>query len=378
MTTPPAPRSSTLRQHLPDHASHADERGIAIDRVGIKGLSWPITVWDRADGMQHTVARIDASVALPADVKGTHMSRFVEVLNDIRSELSLKNLPDLLARMQQRLGADRAQLDASFTYFLHRAAPVSRAPSLSSYQCGFHAERDGESFCFELRVEVPVTTVCPCSKAVSDRGAHNQRGYVRVRARAARMLWIEDVVELIEGVASCPLYSLLKREDEKFVTERAYDHPLFVEDLLRDSVRALQEHPAGVTAMDVEVENMESIHNHSAFASLHWERPAEAGAPATLPEHATQSTGGVPASFGSWLRRARASRGWTQSDLAARLGLSHSLLSKVESDERTLSGGALAGLAAALGEPLAMVNLRAGIVPPELLARILADPDRYL
>lgn len=375
MTTPPKPHA-VRRENLPDHASHADERGIAIDKVGIKGLSWPITVWDRADGMQHTVAEIDASVALPADVKGTHMSRFVEVLNDVRSELSLKNLPDLLTHMQQRLGAERAQLDATFPYFLKRKAPVSGAASFSSYRCGFHAERDGSAFCFELRVEVPVTTLCPCSKAVSDRGAHNQRGYVRVRARSTEMLWIEDVVEVIEAIASSPVYSLLKREDEKFVTEQAYDNPLFVEDLLRDSVRALRAHPAGITALDVEVENMESIHNHSAFASLRWQQPKESCA--TTVQRATTSLASSPSSFGAWLRQARAQRGWTQGDLSTRIGVSNSLLSKVEGDERRLSDHALARLAEALGESPAVVNLRAGIVPSDLLARILADPERFL
>lgn len=368
----PRPRVHVNREDLPDHASHADARGIAIDKVGIKGLSWPITVWDRADGMQHTVAEIDASVALPADVKGTHMSRFVEVLNEVNSELSLKNLPDLLAHMQRRLGADRAQLDATFPYFLQRAAPVSGATSLSSYRCGFHAERDGARFGFELRVEVPVTTLCPCSKAVSERGAHNQRGYVRVRVRSAGMLWIEDVVNAVEGVASSPLYSLLKREDEKFVTERAYDNPVFVEDLLRESVRVLTEHPAGVTQLHVEVENIESIHNHSAFASLAWTKPAQLEA-----TRSTADAGGI-APFGAWLRAVRTERGWTQGDLAARVGVSHSHLSKVEGDERTLSEAALGLLAAAIGEPVELVWLRAGVVPKDMLGRLLADPGRFL
>ncbi|MSP54411.1 MAG: GTP cyclohydrolase I FolE2 [Myxococcales bacterium] len=369
--SPPASRAG-----LADHASHADERGIAIDRVGIKGLSWPITVWDREDGMQHTVAVLDATVALPADIKGTHMSRFVEVLNDVKSELSLKNLPDLMMTMQRRLGAERAQLDATFPYFLRRAAPVSRATSLNAYRCGFHAERNGEDFTFELRVEVPVTTLCPCSKAVSDRGAHNQRGYVRVRARSSGMLWIEDVVEAVESVASSPVYGLLKREDEKYVTERAYDHPVFVEDLLRDTVRVLRAHPATVTWLSVEVENIESIHNHSAFASLEWPtrsvhaEPDREGSPTTIPE-------GSP-SFGAWLRGCRGQKGWTQGDLASRIGVSHSLLSKVESDERRLAEPALRRLARALGVEVPLVLLRAGVVPPELMARILADPERFL
>ncbi len=370
-----------MRASLPDHASHADERGIAIDRVGIKGLSWPITVWDRAEGMQHTVASLDATVALPADVKGTHMSRFVEVLNDVKSELSLKNLPDLLTTMQQRLGAEKAQLDATFPYFLKRAAPVSGATSLNAYRCGFHAERytpadaaasEGR-FQFELRVEVPVTTLCPCSKAVSDRGAHNQRGYVRVRARSTGMLWIEDVVEAVEAVASSPVYGLLKREDEKYVTERAYDHPVFVEDLLRDSVSALRAHPAGVFWLSVEVENIESIHNHSAFASLVWTAATDAVQP-DLPRGAV---GESPTGFGGWLRATRLEKGWTQAVLADRIGVSHSLLSKVESGERRFPEPTLRTIAAALGTDPSILLLRAGVVPPELVARILADPGAF-
>lgn len=375
MTTARTP-SRALRHQLPDHASHRDARGIAIDKVGIKGLSWPITVWDRADGMQHTVAELEATVMLPADVKGTHMSRFVEVLNGLGrgaagSELSLKNLPDLLAAMQTRLGAERAQLDANFPYFLSRAAPVSGARSLSSYRCGFHAEREGEAFHFELRVEVPVTTLCPCSKAVSERGAHNQRGYVRVRVRSTGMLWIEDVVEAVEGVASAPLYSLLKREDEKHVTEQAYDNPVFVEDLLRDSVRVLRAHPAGVTWLHVEVENIESIHNHSAFAALTWSAPDAPAARAVAPAAVVDAP-----SFGAWLKQARQLRGWTQAELAQRLGVSHSLLSKVEADERRLSEPTLDLLACTFGRPVAEVRLRGGIVSAELVARLLADPDR--
>ncbi len=357
----------TLREQLPDHASHADERGIAIDKVGIKGLSWPITVWDRRQGMQPTVAQIDASVALPANVKGTHMSRFVEVLTEVESELSLKNLPDLLAHMQARLGAEHAQLDAVFPYFLSRSAPVSGAKSLSSYVCGFHAERAGNDFRFELRVEVPVTTLCPCSKAVSDRGAHNQRGYVRVRVRSRGMLWIEDVVEAVEAVGSSPVYSLLKREDEKYVTERAFDHPVFVEDLLRDAVRALQDHPAGVDWLHVEVENIESIHNHSAFAALSWERPKAVAVPSARASEATLE------SFGAWLKGQRLQHGWTQAELAVRIGVSHSLLSKVEADERRLTETVLQAVAEAVGIDLTTVLLRAGIVPPALIARLLGE-----
>lgn len=255
------------RDTLPDHASHADDRGIPLDRVGIKGLAYPITVWDRSNKEQATVAVIDATVALPADVKGTHMSRFVEVLNDVHGELSLHNLPVVCETLQARLGAQKVQVDVRFPYFMQRAAPVSGAKSLMEYKAAFHAGRDGEKFDFVLEVAVPVTTLCPCSKAVSERGAHNQRSWVTVSARAVDFLWIEDVVEAVEGCASSPLYALLKREDEKFVTEAAYDRPRFVEDLIREVVASLRPR---VTWMKVSVENVESIHNHSAWAEVEW------------------------------------------------------------------------------------------------------------
>lgn len=257
---------------LPDHASHSDARGIALDRVGIRGLAYPITVWDRRERVQHTVATIDATVRLPADVKGTHMSRFVEVLNTVRGELSLNNLEEVLRHIQERLGADAAQLDVRFPYFIEKTAPVSGSRSLLEYKAAFLARRDGDRFEFTLEVGVPVTTLCPCSKAVSERGAHNQRSWVTARVRAAEFLWIEDVVELVEGCASAPLYALLKRNDEKFVTEQAYDRPRFVEDLIREVALVLQPR---VDWLHLQVENLESIHNHSAFAELHWTKDAE-------------------------------------------------------------------------------------------------------
>lgn len=358
------------RDRLPDHASHHDARGIPIDRVGIRGLSWPITVWDRDHRYQHTVATIDATVSLDAEVKGTHMSRFVEILAGARSELSLKSLPGVLAEIQRRLGAQTAHLDVRFPYFLARKAPVSGVESLMEYRAAFHAERTGEDFQFELEVDVPVTTLCPCSKAVSDRGAHNQRGRVVVRARADDMLWIEDVVEAVESCASSPVYALLKREDEKYVTERAYDHPRFVEDLVRDVILALQPR---VRWAQVSVENLESIHNHSAWAELTWESgsvpapvPTSPPAPAELP------------GFGAWLRAERTARTWSQQDLALRIGVSGPHLSKVESGERQLAPRFLDRLAEVFGQNADAVRLRAGIVPPALLAAMQAAPERYL
>jgi GTP cyclohydrolase I len=380
-----APTSeSPAREHLPDHASHVDERGVDIDRVGIRGLSWPITVWDRSNKMQPTVATFDATVALPASQKGTHMSRFVEVLNGVRGELSLKNLPGVLAEIQRRLGADKAQLDVRFPYFMSRKAPVSGAESLMEYRAAFHASRDGDRFDFVLEVRVPVTTLCPCSKAVSERGAHNQRGIVTVELRSDDFVWIEDVVEAVEACASAPLYALLKREDEKFVTEQAYDNPVFVEDLLREVTVKLRPR---ATWLRVSVENVESIHNHSAWAVVeHGEAPVRTsvdiegevlgrgGAPRNAPPASMDAN----AAFGPWLRAQRVSRNWSQQELADRVGVSAPHLSKVECGERSLPASAYEPLGEALGQDADVLRLRAGVVPASVLARLQADPEGAL
>lgn len=363
------------REHLPDHASHADARGVPIDRVGIRGLAYPIVVWDRENRMQPTVATVDATVSLPADVKGTHMSRFVEVLNGVRGELSLKNLPGVLAEMQRRLDAEHAQLDVRFPYFMNKRAPVSGAMSLMQYDAAFLATRHGDAFDFVLEVGVPVTTLCPCSKAVSERGAHNQRGRVVVRLRSPEFLWIEDVIEAVEGCASSPLFALLKREDEKWVTERAYDHPVFVEDLVREVAMALRER---VSWMHVSVENVESIHNHSAWAVLEWT--------AETPTAALRDDEGCrldpappqPEAFGPWLRAQRVARGWSQAELAERIGVRAPHLSKVEGGERSLPPACFEPLAEALGQDADVLRLRAGVVPAALLARLVADPEGAL
>ncbi len=358
------------RARLPDHAAEPDARGIPIDRVGIRGLAYPIVVWDRANRTQATVATIDASVTLPADVKGTHMSRFVEVLNGVRGELSLKNLPDVLAAIQRRLEAEDAQLDVRFPYFVERRAPVSGVASLMSYQAGFHARRSGGCFQFTLSVRVPVTTLCPCSKAVSAYGAHNQRGLVDVEIRGPDFLWIEDVVDAVEACASAPLYALLKREDEKWVTERAYDNPRFVEDLVRDVTAALRPR---ATWLRVSVENLESIHNHSAWAEL-----VVDGEAVDAPSVASADPPAAAPEFGAWLRAERAARGWSQAELGRRVGVSAALLSRVECGARALAPGAFEALAAALGQEADVVRLRAGILPDHVRARIAADPEATL
>lgn len=369
-----------LRDLLPDHASHADDRGVPIDRVGIKGLRWPIIVWDRANKAQHVVAEIDATVSLPADVKGTHMSRFVEVISGVRGELSLHTLPDLLAQIQRRLGAPAVQLDVRFPYFMERLAPVSKVASLMEYGAAFHAKLVGDAFDFVLEVRVPVTTLCPCSKAVSERGAHNQRSWVDVWIRSQDFLWIEDVVEAVESCASSPLYALLKREDEKWVTEQAYDNPRFVEDLIREVTRTLE---SRARWMKVSVENLESIHNHSAWAELEWS--VAEGAPAILGQggyaplaHPGPQRPPEPASFGAWISERRAAYRWSQAQLGERIGVSASLLSKIEGGERHLAPERFGALAEAFGESEARVSLRAGVVPAQALARIQADPEGFL
>ena len=354
---------------LPDHASEADSRRLPIDQVGIDGLSYPITVWDKSNKKQPTVGRIQLSVGLPAEFKGTHMSRFLEVLEAHRGELSLGTVPELLAEVQRRLQAEDAYLDVSFPYFLERSAPVSGARSLMEYPCRFAASRRGDELDFILGVTVPVTTLCPCSKAVSKYGAHNQRGLVDVQVRFDGMVWIEDVVAVVEAQASSPLYALLKREDEKYVTERAYENPRFVEDLVRDVVLGLRDLP-GVTWLEVNVENLESIHNHSAWARVAWPHE-DIAAPPPRPR-------AVPQPFGEWLKARREERRLSQRGLATRAGIAPSVLSRVESGTREPTDEVLTALAGALGLDAEKLALRAGRVPTALVSRIQADPEGFL
>jgi GTP cyclohydrolase I len=356
---------------LPDHAAELDGRNLPIDRVGIRGLSYPLTVWDKRCELQHTVGDFDLAVALPGDKRGTHMSRFVEVLNGYRGELSLRNIPEFLAEIQRRLEAEDVRVDVRFPYFLSRRAPVSKAESLMEYHCRFSAARVGEDVEFTLGVEVPVTTLCPCSKSISEYGAHNQRSRVAVSLRLSGMVWIEDVVEAVESCASAPLYALLKREDEKWVTEHAYDNPRFVEDLVREVVLALRVLP-GVSWVRVEGENMEAIHKHEAYAVATW--------PQTDPEPGEQSPSKAEEhpEFGPWLSSQRRVRGESQADIARVLGLSPSLVSKVEHGEKTLSAEALSRLARHWGVGEAKLQLRAGVLTSEWLERIRQNPEGFL
>ncbi|MCL5096928.1 MAG: GTP cyclohydrolase FolE2 [Candidatus Omnitrophica bacterium] len=250
-----------------DKQSERDHRELRIDHVGVRGLRFPIQVLDRANSLQNTVATIGMYVDLPQEFKGTHMSRFLEVLNAHGNVVHVKNITDILHAMQEKLKSDTARLEIAFPYFMVKKAPVSGLESVMDYAARFDATARGKTIDFVLTVEVAVTTLCPCSKAISRHSAHNQRGVVTVKTRFQRAIWIEDVIGMVESSASSELFSLLKRQDEKAVTERAYENPVFVEDLVRNVAMKLNAHP-DVTWYQVEAENYESIHHHNAYASI--------------------------------------------------------------------------------------------------------------
>lgn len=255
---------------MPDMQKSRDTRNIPIDKVGVKDISYPIVVMDRKKKFQHTIARINMYVDLPHQFKGTHMSRFIEVLNSYREEIALDKLEVMLAEMKRMLGASTAHLEMEFPYFIEKRAPVSKAKSLMEYTCSFAATL-AEDFDFVLGIRVPVTSLCPCSKELSDYGAHNQRSSISIKVRYSSFIWIEDLVSLVEECGSCPVYSLLKRVDEKFVTEKAYENPKFVEDIVREVTEKLLAEQ-NITWFSVEAENFESIHKHSAYAFIEREK----------------------------------------------------------------------------------------------------------
>jgi len=270
-----AMKAATPVDRMVDVQSSADTRRIAIDRVGIKDIRHPVRVKDRSEGEQHTVANFNMYVYLPHNFKGTHMSRFVEILNRHEREITVDSFKEMLVEMAERLESERGHIEMSFPYFVNKKAPVSGVRSLLDYQVTLTGEiRNGEPAMF-IKVVVPVTSLCPCSKEISDRGAHNQRSHVTVSVRTREFVWLEELIDLVESEASCQLYGLLKRPDEKYVTERAYDNPKFVEDMVRDVARRLNEDDR-IAAYTVESENFESIHNHSAYALI--ERDKEAAA----------------------------------------------------------------------------------------------------
>ncbi len=264
-----------------DVQSRADTRQIPINRVGIKDVRHPVRVKDRSAGEQHTVATFNMYVNLPHDFKGTHMSRFVEVLHHER-EISVESFRVMLSEMTTRLDAVAGHIDMNFPYFVMKRAPISGVESFMDYQASLVGEICHGEAVMWIKVVVPVTSLCPCSKRISERGAHNQRSHVTIKARLRDHMWIEELIDIAESEASCELYGILKRPDEKYVTERAYDNPKFVEDMVRDVAARLNSEPR-IAAYVVESENFESIHNHSAYALIERNKESESIAGAVAP-----------------------------------------------------------------------------------------------
>ena len=255
------------RAKLQDKQSEREHRELRIEKVGVRGVRFPIQVRDKAHAVQNTVATIGLFVDRPKEFKGTHMSRFIEVLNAHGNVIHVENIRDILLALQDKLNAATSHVEMEFPYFMSKKAPASGKESLMDYAARFDAAACEREIDFVLTVKANVTTLCPCSKAISARGAHNQRGEVTVQVRFKKPIWIEDLIAIMEKSASSELYALLKREDEKSVTERAYDNPVFVEDLVRNVAVRLNAHP-DVTWYKVEAENQESIHNHNAYACI--------------------------------------------------------------------------------------------------------------
>jgi GTP cyclohydrolase IB len=253
---------------MQDVQSSFDPRNVALKKVGVKNVRYPITVLDKINKVQHTTGLIDLFANLPHHFKGTHMSRFIEVFHQHHRSLSMKQFLSMLDEVRTVLDAEEAYGNVRFPYYIAKTAPASGQESYLEYQCGFSGHVSPLRRRFYVAVEVPVMTLCPCSREISERGAHNQRGHVRVKVLMGQdFFWLEDLVILIESCASSGLYTLLKREDEKFVTEYSYDHPVFVEDLVRDVTVKLEDW--GIFPwFEVQAENMESIHNHEAYAAV--------------------------------------------------------------------------------------------------------------
>nr|VFK22384.1 MAG: GTP cyclohydrolase I [Candidatus Kentron sp. MB]VFK28757.1 MAG: GTP cyclohydrolase I [Candidatus Kentron sp. MB]VFK74079.1 MAG: GTP cyclohydrolase I [Candidatus Kentron sp. MB] len=250
---------------IPDVQGSLDLRQIPIQKVGIKGIRHPVQVRDRANSVQHTIATFNMYVNLPHNFKGTHMSRFVEILNNHEYEITVESFLRMPFEMTRILNAKSGQIEMSFPYFVNKIAPVSKVKSLMDYGVTLTGKLHDEKSDLYIKVVVPITSLCPCSKEISDYGAHNQRSHVTIEVRTGTFVWIEELIDLIEGEASSQLYGLLKRRDEKFVTEHAFNNPKFVEDMVRDVARKLNQDDR-IDSYVVESENFESIHNHSAYA----------------------------------------------------------------------------------------------------------------
>ncbi len=252
---------------IADVQNTPDTRNLPIDKVGIKNIRHPVRVRDRSAGEQHTIATFNMYVNLPHNFKGTHMSRFVELLNTHEREITVNTFKDILTSMRTTLDAESGHIEMSFPYFINKTAPISGVQSLLDYDVTLVGEVTEKETVMTIKVIVPVTSLCPCSKEISDYGAHNQRSHVTVTARTRSFVWIEDLIDVVESQSSCEIYGLLKRPDEKFVTEKAYQNPKFVEDMVRDVAACLNKDPR-IDAYRIESENFESIHNHSAYALI--------------------------------------------------------------------------------------------------------------
>ena len=251
---------------MPDVQAASDRRNIAIDKVGVKNVRYPITLRQPDGGWQHTIAMINLYVSLPHHKKGTHMSRFLEILNRHHRSITPAQIVPILHEVKTRLLANDAHIEMIFPYFIEKTAPVTAARGLMDYGCSFEGTSNGQDD-FILGVKAPATSLCPCSKEISRYGAHNQRCEISARVRFTGELWIEDLVRLMESAASAPVYAVLKRPDEKFVTEQAFDNPKFVEDVIRDLAMAMESEDR-ITWYSVQSENFESIHNHNAYAQI--------------------------------------------------------------------------------------------------------------
>ena len=258
---------TTKATDIEDVQNRTDTRQLPIHKVGIKDIEHPVRVLDRSGGEQSTVARFNMFVELPHNFKGTHMSRFVEILEENDTEISVHSFRDIVTRMRDRLEAERGHLEMTFPYFMKKSAPVSGVKSLMNYQVTLIGDCSDDRCDITTKVTVPVTSLCPCSKGISDYGAHNQRSHITISAQTSEFVWLEEFVDIAERQASSELYGILKRPDEKHVTERAYDNPKFVEDLVRDIAVELN-NDSRIVAYTVEAENFESIHNHSAYALI--------------------------------------------------------------------------------------------------------------
>ena len=267
-STPDTEAKNGTPAGMPDVQSAADRRKIAIDRVGVKEVVYPLRLSTRDNGDQHTVARINMYVSLPHHKKGTHMSRFLEVLNDHQSRaITPERIPEITRAIRERLEAEEAHFEASFTYFIEKKAPVTGQPGLMDYEVTFSCHSTATADDFVMSVAAPATSLCPCSKEISEYGAHNQRCRIEAKVRTTGMMWIEDLVSLLENAASHPVYAVLKRPDEKFVTEKAFENPKFVEDIVRDLAGALDAEDS-IEWYEIDSENFESIHSHNAYATI--------------------------------------------------------------------------------------------------------------